>query len=95
MKYSILDCDFYNFNETGFIIDIIYSKMIITNIERNSRSKAIQLGNREWIIMIIYSNEESETIPLFLIIQKQIYLSNWYIETDFPIDWIIKSISNK
>ncbi|EDO03994.1 hypothetical protein SS1G_06476 [Sclerotinia sclerotiorum 1980 UF-70] len=74
-KYSILDYDFYNFDETGFMMGIIYPEMVAT--------------------AIIYGNGEGETIPLFLMIQGQVHLSNWYTETDFPADWVIKPISNR
>ncbi|APA15760.1 hypothetical protein SS1G_09400 [Sclerotinia sclerotiorum 1980 UF-70] len=94
-KYGIQDCNFYNFDETGFIIGIIVACMVVINIERNSRSKAIQSGNREWATAIICGNEEGETIPPFLIVQGQVYLSNWYTETDLPADWAIKPISNE
>ena len=40
-KYNILDYNFYNFDETNFIIDIIYSGIIVINTERNSRNKII------------------------------------------------------
>jgi len=33
-KYSIQDCDFYNFDETGFIMGMIYSNMVIISLER-------------------------------------------------------------
>ena len=29
-KYSILDCDIWNFDETGFMIDIISSSIVVT-----------------------------------------------------------------
>ncbi|EDN99223.1 hypothetical protein SS1G_14083 [Sclerotinia sclerotiorum 1980 UF-70] len=86
VKYSIVDSDFYNFDETGFMMSIICPGMVVTSAERNSRSKAIQSGNREWATAIIYSNKESETIPPFLVVQEQVHLSNWYTETDFPAD---------
>ncbi|APA11491.1 hypothetical protein SS1G_04897 [Sclerotinia sclerotiorum 1980 UF-70] len=85
-KYGIQDCDFYNFDETSFIMGIICLGMIVTSTERNSRSKTIQSGNREWATAIIYSNKESETIPPFLVVQGQTHLSNWYTETNFPAD---------
>ncbi|APA08899.1 hypothetical protein sscle_04g036690 [Sclerotinia sclerotiorum 1980 UF-70] len=94
-KYGIVDSDFYNFDEIGFMMGIICSGIIITNAERNSRSKAIQPGNREWATAIIYGNGEGETIPPFLIVQGQVHLFNWYTETDFPADWAIKPTSNE
>ncbi|APA15815.1 hypothetical protein SS1G_09323 [Sclerotinia sclerotiorum 1980 UF-70] len=75
-KYSIQDCDFYNFDETGFMMGIICSGIIVISSERNGRSKAIQLGNREWATAIICGNGEGETIPPFLIVQEQVHLFN-------------------
>ncbi|EDO00461.1 hypothetical protein SS1G_14331 [Sclerotinia sclerotiorum 1980 UF-70] len=80
-KYGIQDCDFYNFNETGFMMGIICPGMVVTSTERSGRSKAIQLGNREWATVIICGNREDETIPPFLVVQGQYHLSNWYTET--------------
>jgi len=34
VKYSIQDCDFYNFDEIGFIIGIICGNMVVTSLER-------------------------------------------------------------
>ncbi|APA10190.1 hypothetical protein SS1G_07383 [Sclerotinia sclerotiorum 1980 UF-70] len=93
-KYGIQDCDFYNFDETGFMMGIICPGMVVINAERSGRSKAIQPGNREWAIAIICGNGEGETIPPFLVVQGQYHLSNWYIESDFSADWAIKPTSN-
>ncbi|APA05390.1 hypothetical protein SS1G_09809 [Sclerotinia sclerotiorum 1980 UF-70] len=93
-KYGIVDSDFYNFDETGFMMGIICPGMVVTSAERNGRSKAIQPGNREWATAIICGNGEGETIPPFLVVQGQVHLSNWYTETDFPADWAIKPTSN-
>ncbi|EDO02563.1 hypothetical protein SS1G_05039 [Sclerotinia sclerotiorum 1980 UF-70] len=46
-KYSILDGDFYNFDETGFMIGIISAAMVVTSAERHGRSKSVQLGNQD------------------------------------------------
>ncbi|KFY28445.1 hypothetical protein V491_00458 [Pseudogymnoascus sp. VKM F-3775] len=46
-KYGILDCDFYNFDETGFMMGVICSSMVVTRSDRRGKSKAIQPGNRE------------------------------------------------
>jgi hypothetical protein len=46
-KYGILDCDFYNFDETRFIIGIIYAIIVVTRADRRGRGKAVQPGNRE------------------------------------------------
>jgi hypothetical protein len=46
-KYSIVDSDFYNFDETGFIIGQIIPGMVVTRADRRGRTKGIQPGNRE------------------------------------------------
>ena len=46
-KYSVLDYDFYNFDETGFIIGIIYPVIVVTYTDRRDKGKVVQLGNRE------------------------------------------------
>jgi Tc5 transposase DNA-binding domain/helix-turn-helix, Psq domain len=51
-KYGILDCDFYNFDETGFMMGIICAAIVVTRADRRGRGKAVQPGNREWAIAI-------------------------------------------
>jgi hypothetical protein len=46
-KYGILDCDFYNFDETGFMIGVICSGIVVTRADRRGRGKAVRPGNRE------------------------------------------------
>lgn len=41
MKYEILNRDFYNFNEIGFIIRIIDIVIIIIKIKKLNRNKSI------------------------------------------------------
>ena len=93
-KYGILDCDIWNFDETGFMMGIICAAMVVTGADRQGKSKAVQPGNREWATAIICCNGEGETVPPFLVVQGQFHLSNWYTETDFPADWAIKPTSN-
>ena len=46
-KYSIRDEDIYNFDETGFLIDIIGKTLVITSSDRTANTKLIQPSNRE------------------------------------------------
>ena len=46
-KYGIVDADIYNFDETGFMIGVILTAMVVTSSERSGRAKAIQPSNRE------------------------------------------------
>ena len=45
-KYGVLDCDFYNFDETGFMMGVICPAMVVTRADRRGRGKAVQPGNR-------------------------------------------------
>jgi hypothetical protein len=43
----MVDSDFYNFDKTSFIINIICAGIIVTRDDRHNKNKAIQSGNRE------------------------------------------------
>ena len=68
MKYSICNIDIYNFNETGFIIGIISTAIVVTSSDRQAKAKKVQLGNREWAIVIQGVSSQGWAIPLFIII---------------------------
>jgi hypothetical protein len=51
-KYAIQDCDFYNFDETGFAMGMIQPRTVVTRSDRVGKAKAIQPGNREWATAI-------------------------------------------
>jgi hypothetical protein len=74
-KYSVLDCDFNNFDETGFMIGIICPSMIVTRADRRGRGKAVQPGNREWATAIACINSEGWSAPPFLVVQGKNHLA--------------------
>jgi len=39
VKYSILNDDIYNFDETSFIIGIIIATIVVTTLDSHSRAK--------------------------------------------------------
>ena len=47
-----MDSDIYNFDETRFIIGIIFAGIVITTSNGRSKVKLAQPGNREWAIVI-------------------------------------------
>ena len=93
-KYGILDCDFYNFDETGFMMGIICAAMVVTRADRRGRGKAVQPGNREWATAIACINGEGWDVPPFLVVQGKNHLANWYTDGGLPHDWVIKPTSN-
>ncbi|OBS15031.1 hypothetical protein FPOA_14053 [Fusarium poae] len=93
-KYGIRSDDMWNFDETGFMMGIIQSGMVVTGSEREGRPKSVQPGNREWITAIQAINAEGQLIPPFLIGTGQYHLANWYRECDLPGDWVIATSRN-
>ncbi|KAL0933617.1 transposase [Colletotrichum truncatum] len=70
-KYGIADADIYNFDETGFMMGVIASGMVVTSAER----------------LIQAINSQGESIPPYIIVAGQYHLSSWYTETSLPGDW--------
>ena len=79
-KYGILDEDTYNFDETGFIIGVISTRLVVTAAEHQGRPKTVQQGNREWVTAIQGINATGWAIPPFIIFQGKHHLSAWYKE---------------
>jgi hypothetical protein len=51
-KYSIRSDDIYNFDETGFMMGMMSSGIVITSVERHGKPKLVQPGNREWVTVL-------------------------------------------
>jgi hypothetical protein len=89
-KYGIQDADFYNFDETGFMMDMISSSsMVVTRAARRGRGKKLQPGNREWATAIECVSSDGFVLPPSLIVQGEYYLTPWYANTDLPPSWIV------
>ena len=93
-KYGVEDGDIYNFDETGFMMGVIGSSMVITHKDRQGRRKAIQPGNREWATAIVCVSGIGEIVPPYLVLQAKVYQSTWYTQTGLPHDWAIKVTPN-
>jgi hypothetical protein len=93
-KYGVVDGDFYNFDETGFMMGVICASMAVTRADRRGRGKAVQPGNREWATAIVCINGEGWSIPPFMAVQGKHHLASWYTEGGLPHDWVIKPTSN-
>jgi hypothetical protein len=51
-KYGIDESDMWNFDETGFMIGVISSAIVVTTSDRQGRAKIKQPGNWEWSTVI-------------------------------------------
>jgi hypothetical protein len=93
-KYGIQDCDFYNFDETGFMMGMICSNMVVTSSDRKGRAKQLQAGNREWATAIECVSADGFVVPPFLVVQGQHHLASWYTECGLPGPWRIRTTTN-
>jgi hypothetical protein len=93
-KYGVVDADIYNFDETGFMMGVISTGMVVTSAERRSGVKLVQPGNREWVTVIQGVNALGRTVPPFIIVSGKYHLSTWYQNSPLPPDWVIATSSN-
>jgi hypothetical protein len=93
-KYGVVDEDIYNFDETGFMMGIIFPGMVVTTSDGRSKAKLAQPGNREWATVIQGVNGSGWAIPPFIILAAQWHLANWYTECNLPANWRIATTNN-
>ncbi|KAM5529819.1 hypothetical protein BFJ63_vAg17750 [Fusarium oxysporum f. sp. narcissi] len=93
-KYGIRSDDIWNFDETGFMMGVISSGIVITSSERRGRPKSVQPGNREWVTAIQAINTEGRAIDPFIVVAGQYHLANWYQESNLPATWAIAATQN-
>ena len=93
-KYGIQEADVYNFDETGFMMGVISTAMVVTSSERRGRAKSKQPGNREWATVIQGVNATGWAIPPFIIVKGRYHLFSWYENSPLPKDWVIATSEN-
>ena len=93
-KYGIEETDIYNFDETGFMMGMISTAMVVTSWERRGKPRLAQPGNREWVSVIQGINSQGWAIPPFIIVAGQHHLTNWYEDSTLPPDWVIATSHN-
>ena len=74
-KYGILEEDFHNFDETGFM-GMISTTMVVTSSDRHGKPTLAQPGDREWVSVIQSINSRGKAIPPFIIIAGQYHLAD-------------------
>ena len=70
-----MDDDIYNFDETGFMMGIIFAGMVVTTSDGRGKAKLAQPGNREWATVIQGVNALGWAIPPFIILAAQYHLA--------------------
>jgi hypothetical protein len=82
----------FNFDETGFMMGVISSQLVVTSSEMPGKRKTVQPGNREWVTVIQGVNAAGWAIPPFVIFAGKVLISSWY--NDVPRDWVISVSPN-
>jgi len=71
----VAESDTYNFDETGFMMGIISTGMVVTSTDRHSNTKLVQPGGCKWVTVIQGINLQGWTIPPFIIVAGKYHLS--------------------
>ena len=77
------------------MIGIITSALVVIRADRCGRGKAVQPGNREWAIAIVYIHREGRRISPFLVVQGKCYLLSQYTKGGLPDNQVIKTTTNR
>jgi hypothetical protein len=93
-KYGILDEDIYNFDETGFLMGVISTTIVVTSAERAGRAKSKQPGNREWVTVIQGVNARGWSVPPFVVVKGTYILDSWFEERERLAGWRVAPSSN-
>ena len=93
-KYGIQDADIYNFDETGFMMGVISTGIVVTSSDGRAKAKRVQPGNREWVTVIQGVNSQGWTVLPFIIVASKNHLASWYQNSGFPPNWVISVSEN-
>jgi hypothetical protein len=94
IKYGINDADIYNFDETGFMMGVISTAMVVTSSDGRAKAKKVQPGNREWVTVIQGVSSQGWAVPPFIIVAGKTHLTSWYENSGFPSNWVIAVTEN-
>jgi hypothetical protein len=73
VAYGMLDCDTYNFDETGFMTGVAATSKVVTSSDTVGRATVVQPGNREWVTTVECCNASGWCLPLFVILSDKLY----------------------
>jgi hypothetical protein len=91
VTYGILDKDSYNFDKTGFMMEVAATSKVVTSSDTIGRATVVQPSNCNWATTIECINASGWSIPPFVILSGKLHQASWYC--DLPEDWVI-AVSN-
>jgi hypothetical protein len=83
-KYSILDEDTWNFDESGFMMGKISSQLVVTGSEKPGKQKKLQPSDCEWTTLVQAVAATGCIILPFIIFAGKVLISFWF--TSLPRD---------
>jgi hypothetical protein len=86
-KYRVCDKDIYNFDETGFMMGVISTGMVVISSDGRAKAKTIQPGNREWVTVVQAVSFVGYAVPRYVIVAGKNHLDSWYDETELLPYW--------
>ncbi len=92
--HGILDCDIYNFDETGFQMGVASTAKVVTRSDRRNRPVVVQPGNREWTTVIECINATGWSLDPMIIFEGKVHLSTWYEGSSLPKTWRVAVSDN-
>ncbi|APA09566.1 hypothetical protein SS1G_06291 [Sclerotinia sclerotiorum 1980 UF-70] len=86
IKEEVIIQHIIDMDERGFSPKFISVESMANHIleSRGGKRVGIQPDNRKWSTAIVCGDATGENIPLYLLVQGQMHLANWYNETDMP-----------
>ncbi|KZT53462.1 CENP-B protein [Calocera cornea HHB12733] len=87
--YGVQPGNFYNFDETGFAMGVIRAAVIIAGVDRSAKPKAIQAGNREWVMAICCIAADGFVVLPFLCMVRHNHLATWYVDGSILPTWVV------
>jgi hypothetical protein len=93
-KYGIYEEDIWNFDETGFMMGVISSAIVVTSSDGRGKAKMVQPGNREWVTVIQGVNSYGWAIPPFIVVAGKNHLASRYADSPLPDEWVVTLSDN-
>ncbi|KAJ9298765.1 transcriptional regulator family: Helix-turn-helix [Paecilomyces variotii] len=94
LQFGIADEDIYNFDETGYAMDLTATAKVVTRAEYYGKRQVIQPGNREWVTSIECVNAMGWALSPCIIFKGKTHMQAWYEDPNLPKDWRIEISDN-
>ncbi|KAJ5337526.1 zinc finger protein [Penicillium brevicompactum] len=91
-QYGITSDDIFNFDESGFAMEVSATTKIITQSFYTGRRGVLQAGNREWVTVIETICASGRALPPYVIFKGKNFMVRWF--DDLPKHWALNVSPN-